>query len=123
MDEGIKELAARAAHEVNRAYCEGLGDLSQKPWAEAPEWQRHSCRCGVEGVANGNGPEQSHESWTAQKISEGWVFGPIKDPEAKTHPCLVPYADLPPQQKLKDALFVAVVTAVVEGMGGVIRRG
>jgi hypothetical protein len=37
-----KEEIARVAHEVNRAYCEALGDHSQPPWREAPQWQRES---------------------------------------------------------------------------------
>ena len=35
----IKQLAAKTAHEVNRAYCQGLGDYSQLHWEEAPDWQ------------------------------------------------------------------------------------
>lgn len=38
---------ARVCHEVNRAYCAALGDLSQPPWADAPEWQRKSALNGV----------------------------------------------------------------------------
>jgi hypothetical protein len=57
------EAAAQAAHECNRAYCITLGDFSQVCWEEAPTWQKKSAINGVQGVANGNGPEQSHESW------------------------------------------------------------
>jgi len=60
---------ARVCHEVNRAYCEALGDRSQVPWEEAPEWQRVSARMGVELHSMGNfGPEASHISWMAQKL-------------------------------------------------------
>ena len=31
------------------------------------------------------GPQVSHESWMAQKIAEGWVYGQTKDPEAKIY--------------------------------------
>jgi hypothetical protein len=37
------------------------------------------------------------------------VHGEVKDAAAKTHPCLVDYADLPHEQKVKDDLFAAVV--------------
>ena len=33
---------AKVAHEVNAAYCASQDDFSQKPWDEAPEWQRTS---------------------------------------------------------------------------------
>jgi hypothetical protein len=107
------EAAARAAHEANRAYCIALGDLSQPSWDEAPEWQRSSAMKGVEGVLAGNGPEQSHEGWLAEKAATGWKFGAVKDPEKKEHPCFVPYAELPASQKAKDGVFVGVVGAVL----------
>jgi hypothetical protein len=111
------EACARAAHEANRAYCIAAGDTSQPSWEEAPEWQRSSAVAGVEGVIAGNTSEQSHESWLAEKARTGWQYGPTKDPAAKLHPCCVPYADLPPAQKCKDAVFVAVVRAMAEALG------
>ena len=106
------EACARAAHEANRAYCVALGDNSQVAWEDAPEWQRQSAINGVNGVLSGNSPEQSHESWSAEKLATGWKYGPEKDPEKKEHPCLVPYAELPMDQRFKDDIFVAVVRAV-----------
>lgn len=107
--------AAKTAHEVNRAWCQANGDMSQSAWEDAPEWQKDSAVLGVKNVlANPDTtPEQSHISWSNHKLSEGWVYGEVKDPEAKTHPCLVPYGDLPPEQRIKDALFIASVKAVL----------
>jgi hypothetical protein len=34
------------------------------------------------------------------------------DEGTKTHPCLVPFADLPEDQQRKDALFIAIVQAL-----------
>lgn len=108
-------MAARAAHEVNRAYCESLGDDSQKPWDEAPQWQRDSCIKGVEYLAGHPSatPAESHESWLEHKKSEGWVWGETKNEEFRTHPCIMPYDELPPEQRLKDALFQAAVRGVL----------
>lgn len=47
-----------------------------------------------------------------EKIEDGWVYGDEKDTEKKTHPCLVPYEELPEFQKKKDALFQAIVDAL-----------
>ena len=33
--------------------------------------------------------EQLHESWCAAKVRDGWIYGDVKDAEARTHPCLV----------------------------------
>lgn len=103
---------AAAAHMANRAWCQAHDDDSQAVWADAPDWQRTSALKGVEGVLRGNTPAQSHAGWLAEKEATGWVYGEVKDPEAKTHPCMVDYADLPPEQQAKDALFVETVRAV-----------
>lgn len=100
-------------HEVNRAYCAGLGDHSQPRWTDAPRWQRDSAIAGVQAILDNPGttPEQSHEGWLEHKRADGWTYGPVKDAALKQHPCFVPYANLPPEQQMKDALFGAVVRA------------
>ncbi len=110
-----KEDVARIAHEVNRAYCEALGDTSQLPWNECPEWQKESVIAGVEFHAKNPdaGPEASHESWMAREIADGWIFGEEKDAELKIHPCIVPFAELPVEQQTKDVIFRAVVHSIV----------
>lgn len=106
------EEVARLCHEVNRAWCQIQGDDSQVPWEEAPQWQRESALAGVVAQVNNKlTPRQQHEAWCDAKHADGWVYGPDKDPQAKTHPCLVPYERLPPAQRAKDHLFVAVVRA------------
>ena len=104
-------VIARVAHEINRAYCASLGDTSQPAWEDAPEWQQKSAIAGVEmHLANPDAtPEQSHESWLAQKVADGWVYGEVKDAEKKEHPCCRPYDELPAEQKSKDYLFRSVV--------------
>ena len=119
MKQSTIEAAARAAHEANRAYCLAIGDGSQPSWENAPEWQKSSARNGVAGALAGATPEQSHESWLAEKRATGWSYGPVKDPEKKQHPCFVPYAELPPEQRRKDALFLAVVRAVASALDGI----
>lgn len=106
------EQIAELCHEVNAAYCRLTGDDSQPAWADAPDWQKESAINGVEGVISGNSPEQSHESWLAEKEKDGWSFGEVKDPEKKEHPCFVPYDSLPAEQKIKDDLYVGVVRAL-----------
>ena len=102
---------ARLCHEVNRAYCASIGDCSQPAWDDAPEWQKRSAVGGVRFTL-GNfdaTPADSHANWLAEKERTGWKYGPVKDPERKEHPCMVPYEDLPIEQRTKDYLFQAVV--------------
>ena len=107
------EQVAEVAHEVNRAYCQALGDATQPRWNDAPEWQRASARMGVDLHEMGDfGPEASHISWMNQKLEDGWKYGPVKNPEAKEHPCIVPFDQLPLEQQAKDHIFRGVVHAV-----------
>jgi len=102
---------AELCHETNRAFCKSIGDDSQPPWAEAPEWQKGSAAQGVMlhvGSVEDVSPSASHENWLAQKYAEGWVHGEVKDPEKKTHPCMVNYEELPTEQKSKDYIFGAI---------------
>ncbi len=108
------ETIAEVGHETNRAYCETIGDFSQPSWFNAPDWQKQSAVNGVKfHIGNPDaGCSASHENWLAEKEDAGWVYGAIKDPDAKKHPCCVPYDDLPIEQRAKDALFVGVVRAM-----------
>jgi len=107
------EGIAKIAHEANRAYRDEIGEDPGPSWVDAPDWQKESVIDGVLGWLQGSidTPEDSHQSWLDLKIENGWEYGPVKDPEAKTHPCLMPYADLPEEQKLKDSLFSTIVLA------------
>lgn len=109
---------ARVAHEVNAAYCAALGDKTQTNWEEAPQWQKDSAIAGVElHLADPNlGVDASHQAWLEHKRAEGWTYGPLKDPVKKEHPCFVPYADLPAEQKAKDFIFRGVVHAIAREM-------
>ena len=110
------EACAMAAHEANRAYCAAIGDYVKVSWRDASEHQKESCRAGVEGVLDGNTPEASHEAWMALKLANGWTQGPTINEAVKQHPCLLPYAQLPLEQKQKDHIFVQVVLAMAQAL-------
>jgi len=105
---------APIVHNVNRAYCQALGDSSQPTWHEAPQWQKDSAIKGVVFHIDNPGasPADSHNSWLDQKAEDGWKYGPVKDPEKKEHPCFVPYEKLPKEQQAKDFIFREIVHAV-----------
>jgi hypothetical protein len=115
MEEYIESIIsiARVCHEANKAFCEVNGDHTQKPWEDAEVYQRESAIKGVVFIQSGNSaPDNQHNSWMKEKIDNGWVYGEVKDPVAKTHPCIVPYDKLPEMQKKKDHLFIAIVKAL-----------
>lgn len=110
------EQIAMICHEGNRALCATHGDYSQEPWKWSTAWQQQSA---IEGVRwrldNLDAPESAqHDAWLVAKTDAGWVYGPVKDEAAKTHPCMVPFDQLPPEQQAKDALFTAIVRGLAQ---------
>jgi hypothetical protein len=105
---------AIVCHQANKAWCEVNGDGSQKDWAKAEDWQRDSAIKGVEFKLKNEdaGEDSQHNAWMKDKIDDGWVYGETKDPVAKTHPCIVPFNQLPEFQQKKDKLFCAIVDAL-----------
>ncbi|MET4095131.1 RyR domain-containing protein [Arthrobacter sp. UYCu712] len=109
------EQIAHVCHEANRALQVTQGDPAVSPhFMEAAQWQVDSAFEGVEQALAGSSPEELHESWTKSKIQDGWCYGQAKDAAKKTHPCVVPYSELPAEQRLKDLVFHAVVGAFAQ---------
>jgi len=113
MDKKI-EYIAKACHEANRVWCQANGDFSQSHWDDAEKWQRDSAISGVAFKLNNPDAKEDaqHNAWMQEKISDGWVYGEVKDTVKKTHPCIVPFEQLPEFQQKKDALFCAIVNAL-----------
>jgi hypothetical protein len=111
------ELIAKACHEANRVLTGLVGDVPVQPsWEDAPQDMCESSLRGVEyAIAHpGATPEDQHSAWCADKRASGWVYGPAKDAAARTHPALVPYSELAPGTRAKDALFRSIVRALVD---------
>lgn len=106
---------AKVCHEANRALTSIIKDVPvQPPWEEEDHGIRNSCINGV-GFCLDNPdapPSASHENWLKQKLADGWVHGPEKSIEKKTHPAMVPYEQLSEAVRRKDALFKAIVAAL-----------
>lgn len=105
---------AKVCHQANKAWCEANNDFTQQNWEDAEEWQQDSAISGVEfRLTNPDAKEDAqHNAWMEDKIKYGWVYGEVKDAEKKTHPCLVPFEQLPEFQQKKDKLFCAIVDAL-----------
>jgi excisionase family DNA binding protein len=117
------EDIARVVHAANRELQIVQGDpVPSPPWDEAPDYQVREAVAGVQEVLRDPDltAERSHELWCDRMRADGWVHGDVKDPQRKTHPTLLPFAELPEEQQLKDRLFIAVVRALAPGD---LRRG
>lgn len=109
----MEEIIARICHNVNRALCQAAKDYSQVFWDEAPEWQKESMLKGVQfALETPRQPQDMHNNWLRDKLADGWSYGPTKDSELKTHPCMVPHSELPYEQRVKDYVSLAIVREV-----------
>ena len=119
IDKVAVDTIAKSIHEVNKAYCESIGDNSLLPWDLTPQHVQDSVIHTVFfNLMNPDAkPSQQHEVWLEFKKKDGWIYGKEKDSEKKTHPCIVPYECLPQEQKTKDYLFKAVFTTVKQILG------
>lgn len=107
------EHIAYVAHNINRVYCEAIGDPVPPHWEDADQSIKESAVRGVLYTLRHNAtPEMQHEAWMKTRTEQGWKYGPVKDDEKKEHPNLVPYNELPQAARVKDYLFQGVVNAL-----------
>lgn len=43
-----------------------------------------------------------HEVWAQSRMEQGWRYGEERNDALKTHPCLIPYEELPEVEKAYD---------------------
>lgn len=101
------EAIARVAHAANCEYNDQIGEENFEF-----ELVGESIIDGVEQALLGLSPRALHQNWIEFKEADGWEYGTVKDLDKKTHPCLVPYDELPEEQRVKDRLFAAIVGAL-----------
>lgn len=108
------ERIARTAHEVNRAYCQELGEDAHPEWSLIAGDEREQVRVAVRCVLDGTyvSLEDQHEAWKERRLAAGWTWGPIKDVADKKSPALVSWERLPEEQRAKCAIFRAVCVEV-----------
>ena len=65
--------------------------------------------------------EHVHDVWAAGRLADGWTTGPRRDDDAKTHPGLVPYAELSEAEKDYDRRTAEATLKAVLALGYAIR--
>lgn len=100
---------ATICHEAIRGLQIATGDtMPSDPWLVAPAWQRQIVIEGVQRARRVITPREHHAAWMEAMQLDGWRWGPVKNWDVKTHPNLVAYDDLPPEEKDKDELFLLI---------------
>ena len=109
------EQVARVCHDANRALQYVHGDPApSQPWDCETDEIRESVVEGVRAARRGCMSRELHGSWVKFKRERGWTYGPVKDSELKTHPCMLPYDELPQAQRDKDRVFRMIVRAMTD---------
>lgn len=66
--------------------------------------------------------ENVHEVWAKVRMDEGWTYGEKRDDIHKKHPCLVPYDELPEEEKEYDRNTAMNTIKMVKKLGFRIER-
>jgi ryanodine receptor 2 len=61
--------------------------------------------------------ENAHEHWAAERLAQGWKYGPQRDDSRKLHPCLLPYSQLPDAEREFDRLTAINTLKALIAMG------
>lgn len=61
--------------------------------------------------------ENAHENWSKQRMKDGWTFGEKRDNDAKTHPDLIPYAELSDPEKEYDRITAMETLKTIVSLG------
>lgn len=63
-----------------------------------------------------------HEVWAETRIAQGWTYGPERNDQLKHHPCLVPYEELPEEEREYDRNTAIGTLKLIQKLGFKISR-
>ena len=66
--------------------------------------------------------KNTHHVWAKGRLNEGWTFGPVRDKNLKQHPCLIPYEELPENEKEYDRNTAIETLKVIQKLGWKITK-
>lgn len=59
----------------------------------------------------------AHDVWAKARLEQGWSYGPERDDRLLKHPCLVPYEELPENEKAYDRLMALETLKLIVKLG------
>jgi hypothetical protein len=66
--------------------------------------------------------ENAHDLWAAQRLADDWTYGAKRDDQAKQHPCLVSYSNLPEAEKEYDRTMAMGTLKAILALGYTITK-
>lgn len=66
--------------------------------------------------------QNTHEVWATQRLKDGWSYGRDRNDHDRLHPCLVPYNELPEEEKEYDRHTAREVLKAILAAGFTVER-
>lgn len=66
--------------------------------------------------------ENVHDVWARSRMADGWTYGPVRNDELKQTPCMVPYSELPEEEKAYDRDTAFQTLKLIKSLGFNISR-
>ena len=60
--------------------------------------------------------------WAETRIAQGWAYGPERNDQLKHHPCLIPYEELPEEEREYDRNTAIGTLKLIQKLGFKISR-
>ncbi len=104
-------LLAEACHEATKVISEQILSEEKKEWKLIDSATKARLINAVQRAIDKKitDPSVAHADWMADMVKQGWVYGEKLDETEKTHPCLVPYDQLPTGQQTKDHIYLSIL--------------
>jgi len=113
-EDDILELILTVVHNAN-AVLKKINGEKHEELADMEPNRRAGMKAAIKNaLTTDTTPEQSHINWLAAQEALGYKYGTEIDRVNLLHPCMVPYEQLPAEQKLKDDMFVAIIKSFKE---------
>ena len=111
--EMIQKTIVDCCHNAWKEYMDSIGHayVQIEPTDEMKESILSGALFYIKGFREGRKPtpQEMHDEWRRYKARDGWTYGGLKDVKKKEHPCMLPYQDLPKEERQKDEVFAMAV--------------
>jgi hypothetical protein len=114
-----RTIIAAACHSAARAYAISAGKFDTNPWEVAQFPIRTDTLEAVDLVLAGGGAEDLHNRWLERMKEKGWtvldaaVEERTPNYDKKQHPSMVPFDELPHEERVKTVMFMENVNTMV----------
>lgn len=107
------KIACAIATDLQDAYHRFRGD-DEANWDGLNDERQQEIVATAKLLLEDPTPEKAHELWMEDRLAKGWKFGEKLDADSRVSPYLTDYEELEDDIKLKDWLWVNVITSVAK---------